>query len=422
MKNGITVVGCDLKHSPSVSISVWIKSGSRFENGLEKGYSHFIEHMLFRGTKSRSGYEIARQVDKLGGIINAATTREYTYFYLSIIYSRVDFAFDILSDMIFFSRFQESQFEKEKKIVLEEIYTSYDSPEDFTHDKFTELAFRKQPLGRNILGNPKSISACNSINLKKYMRKTYHPRKILLSVAGNIRREDMEALARKYFYRRGEKSKLISSSKNHKKSGTYEPPRFKGGRYHVDRNSQQVHICFGYPGISQSSPLKDALYVFDNLFGGSMSSMLFQEVREDLGLCYSIDSFYSMYKDTGIFGIYCATSAANFKKTVDEIIKRLSNVNEKFLTEQILEESKQSICGRIALGLETSESIMMDIAMQEILYQEYIPLRKKITGIQKVSLQNVKNLITEICSNKVPLLLSVGRLKKKMQTYFPSFD
>jgi len=376
--------------------------------------------MLFRGTKHRSGYEIARQVDKLGGIINAATTREYTYLFLTIIYSRADFAFDLLSDMIFFSRFQTSQCEKEKKIVLEEIYTCYDSPEEFTQDKFTELAFPKHPLGSNILGNPKSISSCNSVSLKKFMREMYHPENILVSVAGNIQKEEVESLAKKYFYKRCDESKLISVKKRKGLNRNYNHPEFNGGRYHVNRNSQQVHICFGMPSIPQNSPLKEAMYVFDNLFGGSMSSLLFQEVREQLGLCYSIDSFYSMYKDTGVFGIYCSTSSENFKKTIDQIYRRLRNFSKKYLTEELLEESKLSICGRIMLGLETSESIMMDIALQEILYKKYIPPRKKIKKIQDVTMEMVQKLVDNICSCDKPLLLSVGKLNKKMQNYFPS--
>jgi predicted Zn-dependent peptidase len=413
-------VGCRLKQSASISISVCVKTGSRFESSLEKGYSHFIEHMLFRGTKHRTGYEIARQVDKLGGIINAATTREYTYLFLTIIYSRADFAFDLLSDMIFFSRFQTSQCEKEKKIVLEEIYTCYDSPEEFTQDKFTELAFPKHPLGGNILGNTKSISACNSVSLKKFMREMYHPENILVSIAGNIRKEEVESLAKKYFFRRSRESKLISDKKRKTINRNYSHPEFKGGRYHVNRNTQQVHICFGLPSIPQNSLMREALYVFDNLFGGSMSSLLFQEVREQLGLCYSIDSFYSMFKDAGVFGVYCSTSSENFKKTIDEIYRRLKNFSNKFLTEEKLEESKLSICGRIMLGLETSESIMMDIALQEVLYREYISPGKKIKKIQSVTIDMVKKLVDDMCSCKNPLLLSVGKLNKKMQNYFPS--
>ena len=297
LDNGVRILAENIPTVRSVSIGVWIGTGSRFETKEENGISHFLEHMFFKGTKKRTAAEIAESFDRIGGQVNAFTSKEYTCYYAKVLDDHAEYAVDVLSDMFFNSVFDETELKKEKNVVFEEIKMVDDTPDDIVHDLLSEASYGSHALGYSILGTVDTLETFNGDTLRDYMARFYTGDHVVISIAGNITDEVIEQL-------KGTFSMVKPTTFKHQD----DRPTFLSNTIVRKKETEQAHLCLGYPGLAIGEKNVYALVLLNNLLGGSMSSRLFQEIREKRGLCYSVFSYHSSYQDSGMLTIYAGTA------------------------------------------------------------------------------------------------------------------
>jgi predicted Zn-dependent peptidase len=410
LPNGVRIVTKKMPHFHSVSIGIWITTGSRNENSEEKGLSHFIEHMLFKGTKKRSYLDIGREIEQVGGILNAFTTKEYTSIYAKVLDKNLSTACEILSDILINSVFNKDEIEKEKRIVLQEIFSSEDTPEEYIYDLFYTNYFKKHPLGYPILGNKNCLEGFDRNKVKKFFQKNFlEPSKVFVIVAGNVDHEEALKHFEKTFL--SLKHQNISSEKG---TLSISEPIFS---LHT-KKLEQVHIFLGSSGISAGSPKRYACYLLNTITGGSMSSRLFQEIREKRGLAYSIFSFHQSYKDTGIF----STCVSTFPNKVKEVLKVLMEEYQRLIFEPIkdheLLSAKEHLKGNLLLSFESTDGQMARIAKGEIYFNKYFSIDEMINSINKVTIDDVHTLSKEIFNKKMQNLVILGDLKEEIYPFW----
>ena len=350
LSNNLKIAYERIPHARSVSAGVWVLSGSRFEE--VSGMSHFIEHMLFKGTKTKTAREIAEKMDLTGGQLNAYTTREYTSYYALTVDKSLSEALEVLSDMVINSRFSESDIELEKNVVLEEIAMYEDSPEDLVFDLLEEHAFAGNTLGRSITGTRESVMSITRESIVEHMEKFYAPSNMVLSVAGNFNEEELLTCAEKYFG-------------NMKDSYCTFPeavkPTFAKGENTTVKEIEQANLAIGYECFGYDDDRRYPLIILNNAFGSSMSSRLFQRIREDEGLAYSVYTSLGSYKDIGLFSIYAGLKAENLKKTEKIIKEETERLLKSGLTEEEILRAKKQIAGSLILSGESVSSHMSSI-------------------------------------------------------------
>jgi predicted Zn-dependent peptidase len=400
LSSGITVLMEPIRGVVSASIGVWVKTGSRSESGEQYGYAHFVEHMLFKGTSTLSAQDIARIVDRVGGQHNAATNREYTCYYINIVSDHMELALRILSDMYYNSLFATEELDKEKNVIIEEIRMYEDTPDEFIHDLFMESMLSGNPLSHSILGTIDSIQATTRERMLGFYDGHYHNGNLLITIAGNFEEERARDLLEKYF------------------SGKRTAPAVRGERVasmpqriytrHVERELEQVHFCLGSEGIKSDDSDRWALYALSTILGGSMSSRLFQNIREKEGISYSIYSFHSSYSDCGVYGIYCATSPDNYDRALDLIIKECRDILDPGVTEEELQDARTFMIGNLALSLESVEVRMSQLAKNEMLYGRHYEFNDMVEQIESISGDDFRRIAERIFRNKRLSLVSVG--------------
>lgn len=384
LDNGVRIVAEEIKYVNSVSIGIWVKVGSRNEDESNNGMSHFIEHMLFKGTKNRTAKEIAGSIDKIGGQLNAFTSKECTCFYAKVLDTHFDIALDILSDMFFNSSFSENEIEKEKGVVLEEIGMYEDSPEDLVHDIFTQSVWSKNSLGMPILGKDETLKAFKRQDIIDYIDRNYTPENIVISVVGNFEKE----------YVLSEIEKVFSKHKTSKKDRVITPePVFTPIYKHKEKNTEQAHLCLGFKGFELSNKYTYPLLVLNNIFGGAMSSRLFQKIREEQGLAYSVFSYPSSYTDCGLLSVYAGMKPNQLDYVIELIIEEINKIKANGISEDELYDSKEQIKGSYILGLESTSGRMNSIGKSELLLDKiYSP--KEITElIDAVTMDDINHVI-----------------------------
>ena len=400
-ENGLRVILEPVESSVSVSVGLWLTRGSRNEKPEEYGYAHLAEHMLFKGTEKYTGKELARMVDRVGGQHNAATNREYTCYYINIMADYLDMAVEILSDMYYNPLFDSGELEKEKNVILEEIMMCEEAHEEYVHDLFIEYMLQRHPLSHPILGTGKIIKSASSASLRKFYGDNYRNSNAIFVIAGNFDLQKAKEVVGRCFA-------AENGSPNIDGIPVLDLPQrvqFK----HVKRSIEQVHFCVGTEGIQRNDNDRWALYALSTILGGSMSSRLFQKIREDAGLCYSIYSFHSSFSDLGLFGIYCATGSANFRKTFDLIMDECRLLkNGVSVTE--LEDAKTFMKGSLALSLESIEVRMGQLAKNEITFARHFSFDDVIKQIDSVSRDDFMRLVDRIFGNKELSIVSVGKL------------
>ena len=318
-QNGVRIVSEHLPYVRSVSVGIWVNTGSRFELPEENGITHFIEHMLFKGTANRSAREIAEEFDRIGGEVNAFTTKEHTCYYTKVLDHHGKHAISILADMFFHSTFEKEELEKEKQVVLEEILMSEDAPDDDIHEQLWRVMYPHDALGLPILGTSETVHTFTSDSIREYMERHYCPENIVISVTGNVSK-DLLLYIENVFSHFEQTEKAVKS--------TLTFPTFHSGKFVKQRDVEQSHIALSYPAISVKHPDLNNFIVLNNILGGNMSSRLFQEVREDRGLAYTIFSYQSCYEDVGSLTIYGSTNNQQLpllQQTIDEIIGKHSS-------------------------------------------------------------------------------------------------
>lgn len=401
LENGITLLLEPIEGVVSVSAGVWLSVGSRHEQASQYGFAHFVEHMLFKGTDSRSANDLARAVDRVGGQQNAATNREYTSYYITVVADYVDLALEILSDMYYNSIFNEEEFLRERDVILEELRMYEDTPDELIHDIFMEKMLQDHPLAHQILGTPEIIGAAKRDDLYSFYRNAYTPENTVVALAGNIDVEKIIRQAEKFFSRSDDRRTF------EKPSLTGNSPRIAS--FHIPRELEQVHFCLGVDGINRTDEDRWALYALSTILGGSMSSRLFQNLREKAGLCYSVYSFHSSYSDRGIFGIYSATSPGKFEKAVEMALEEVRKLLRNGVTSEELEDSKAFMKGNLALSMESTDVRMGQLARNYMGYGRHFSFSEISERISNISLDDFERISHKLFKDQEATLISIGR-------------
>ena len=374
----------------SVSIGVWVGVCSKHETSENNGISHFIEHMLFKGTTTRSARDIAEAFDSIGGHTNAFTSKEYTCFYAKVLDQHVGYALEILSDMFFNPKLSEEDVEKEKKVILEELHMYEDTPDDLVHDLIAEATFKDHALGYSILGRKEVLENLQAEQLKEFMRKYYTPQRTVLAVAGNFDEQEVIRLAELYFDRFENLSSSVEQTE----------PRVTSEHLLRVKRTEQAHLCIGLEGLPLGDSKLYALILLNNILGGSMSSRLFQEVREERGLAYSVFSYHTSFQETGSLHIYAGTSISQIEKVYEVCTNILQDLATNGITEKELEIGKEQLKGHLMLSLESTNARMSRIAKNELLLNRHVTLDEMVAEIDAITLEDVHQLSSKLFRQK----------------------
>ena len=403
--NGLRIVLEEIPTVRSVAIGIWIGTGSRNENEKNNGISHFLEHMFFKGTEKRTSQEIAEAFDSIGGQVNAFTSKEYTCYYAKVLDNHAPYALEVLSDMFFHSRFDPEEVEKEKKVVLEEIKMYEDTPDDIVHDLLNKAIFENHPLGYPILGTEETLESFTQDTLREYMERTYTPENVVISIAGNVK-DSFISEVEKYFGSYERKSQI----------STKADPTFHKNSIVRRKETEQAHLCLGFEGIPIGDRFIYPLIVANNILGGSMSSRLFQDVREKRGLAYSIFSYHTSYEDTGTVTIYGGTGANQLEDLFSTIWKTIDVLKENGITEKELKNSKEQLKGNLMLSLESTNSRMSRNGKNELILKEHKSLDEMVQLIDAVTKDEVNDIFQRIfnSSYSVSLISPDGKLPSNL--------
>ena len=387
LKNGLTIVGEEIPYLKSVSLGVWINTGSRLESAKESGVSHFIEHMLFKGTKNRSAKDIARDIDSLGGEINAFTNKECTCYYVNLLDEHINKGIDVLSDMILNSSFNSDDIDKERFVILEELKMYEDSLDDLSYDLLAENIYPNDGLGRNILGNRDTIKNLSREDILNHYNKYYLPNNAIISICGNFKFNEVVKVIEDKFENWEPKDVDI----------LVEEAKFTPCFVAKNKDSEQVNIAISLKAIPEESEKEAyALAVVNNVFGGSTSSRLFQNIREDKGLVYSIYSSQTLFRKCGELGIFASTSEEYLKEVYDLIIKEIKEIKENYITEEELEQSKKQLKGNYILSLESINAKMLSHGESMLLNNKIKDEDEIIEHINSVNMEQVKAIINKV--------------------------
>jgi predicted Zn-dependent peptidase len=398
LPNGIRVVTERMHHVRSVAVGVWVDTGSRHEPMTHSGISHFIEHLVFKGTESRSAEDIAQAVDSVGGQMDAFTTKEHTCFYVTVLDEHLPLAADLLSDVLLHPRFAGDDIEREKTVVLQEFRMVEDTPDDLIHDLFAERVWPAHPLGRPILGDKKIVLALDPDTVRRYFREEYCPERITIAAAGHVEHDHLLELLGQRFegFRTGCPLR----------DGV--PPDLARQVELIDKPLEQVHFVMGGAGLAQTATDRYALFLLNTVIGGGMSSRLFQEVRERQGLVYSIHSGNAAFRDSGLFYIYAGTEPAHFGRVVDLVMQELRRVRDQGITADELGRAKANLKGNLMLSLESTSSRMSRVAKHELYFGRAFSLEEMLAAIEAVRLGDVEALIGRLLRATSLSLVALG--------------
>ena len=342
LPNGVRIVTENITYVQSVALGIWVGVGARDEDGPVRGISHVIEHMLFKGTPTRNAQQIADEIDSVGGDINAFTSKENTCYYARILSEHVPLAVDVLSDMFLNSSLDPEEMGRELNVILEEIKRRDDEPDDLVHDLFTETLWPGHVLGKSVIGTPETVSALKPQTLRDYMARRYSPDTIVIAAAGNLNHDEIVEMVRARFGH-------LTGSKADWRTPDADPQPNPATAY-IEKPIEQVNLVLGTNGYSQLADEKYTLSILDNVLGGSMSSRLFQEIREKRGLAYSVGSYTQNFREGGYFAVYAGTSADTAAQVIDLVRAEFKNVRENNITEKELNRAKNQFRGSIVMG------------------------------------------------------------------------
>lgn len=407
LPNGLRVVGEKLTHVRSCTVGVWVKVGSMNEKPEENGMSHFIEHMVFKGTQTRSARDIAEEMDMVGGQLNAFTSKECTCYYAKVTDDELALAVDILADLALRPVFDEKELNKERGVVLEEISMVEDTPEDLVHELLSDAQYNGS-LRLPILGPADQIRKYTREDMVRYWAKHYVPENMVLAIAGNYDWDAFLKLVDQYFdsfpnQRAGEEE-------------AFEAQHFVSGRKAKSKDVEQLHICLGYPGVESNCDEIYPLSILNNALGGGMSSRLFQRIREDLGMAYSVYTYPSSYRGVGSFNVYVGTNPENGETVIRELKEQLALFLEKGMTEKEFKSAKAQLRGGFLLGLESSSGRMQSLGRRMLLYGKVTTPEETIAKIDAVTMESVMELAQKLLCAK-PSAAIVGKDAQKYLEY-----
>jgi predicted Zn-dependent peptidase len=389
-----------MPHVRSVAIGLWVKVGSRYERAEYAGVSHFIEHLLFKGTESRSAEDIARAIDSVGGTLDAFTSRENTCFYAKVLGQHLPLAVDLLSDLLLHPRLDSEDVEKERRVVLEEIKMVEDDPDDLIHDIFAQQVWRDHPLGRPILGTRQTLQAITRQAVIEHLRDYYQPNEVIVAAAGDLEHDRVVDLIRS----------ALGDWQGRSVPSNGGSPVCYHTVHHEERDSAQLHLVLGAEGLPYNHRHRYAFFLQNAILGSSMSSRLFQEIREKRGLAYSIYSYQASYQDSGLMAVYAGTSAESYPQVVDLIRAEFARLRDEPVDLDELQRAKDQLKGNLLLGLEGTSSRMTRLAKAEIYFQRYFDLDEIIRGIDEVSAETFADLNRALLAPERYALTTIGHL------------
>lgn len=399
LKNGVRIYTEFMPHMRSVAVGVWVGSGSRRETPEISGISHFTEHMLFKGTKTRSAEDIARAADSIGGGLDAFTSKELVSYNVKVLDEHLPQAFDILSDLVLHPRFDNGDIEKEKGVILEEIKMENDNPEATLHEIFSRTFWKNHALGRPILGTRQTVKSFNGDTLRRFHKEVYAPSNLMITAAGNVRHRGLVDLVSREFA--GLKGPAVKQ-----RPATPEPHAQLVFR--AKQSLEQVHLYLGVPALPLAHPARFSAYVLNTLLGGGMSSRLFQNIRERQGLAYSVFSEMNLYRDAGCLTVYAGTGTRTARRVVESIVKELRDLQDHLVTAEELRRVKDHLKGSFVLGLESSSSRMGNLARQQLYFGRFVSIDEMLDAIEAVSAAQVQKLAQQFFDTKRMTLAMLG--------------
>jgi len=386
LSNGLVVITEQMSHVRSVAAGIWLKHGSRLEPSDLNGISHFIEHMVFKGTERRTAEDIAREADRIGGMLDAFTSKEHVCFNTRIIDEHLPAAFDILADLVLEPQFAEEEITREKSVIFEEIKMAQDNPEDLVHELFSENFWYKQALGKPILGTRETVEAFNRPKLRDWFGHWYSPNQIVITAAGNVSHAQLLDLVGSRFADRK------PSADGHSEIAPSPEPRIT---LRAKRELEQVHLCLGVAAFPMADERRFAASLLNSLLGGGMSSRLFQNIREKQGLAYSIFSEMNPYRDAGMLSVYSATSADKTARLIQSVLAEFRNLKEQLVTEEEVRRAKDHLKGALLLSMESTGSRMAHIARHFLYFGRFFSVDELISQLESVTRQDIQHVAQE---------------------------
>ena len=400
LDNGIRIITENIPHAHSVSIGIWVTTGSRHEKLENNGVVHFIEHLLFKGTPTRTAREIAREIDSVGGVLNAFTGREYVCYYAKILSEYLPKAVDLLSDIFLNSVFDPDEIEKERKVILQEIWMLKDAPDSYIHDLFYQNFWKSHPLGMSIIGSEESVAGLSRDVIVAARAARLKAEDIIITAAGKVAHNELLLLLNGLF------SEVPSGSFNGK---CFEPAYEKRVDV-VEKDLEQIHLCLGTKALPQNHPFRYESYILNTVFGGSMSSRLFQEIRENKGLAYSIYSYITSHSDAGSMIVYAGTSAEQMQEVINITLAEMLKLKTEPVPPQELILAKEHLKGNLLLSLESCDNLMTRLAKNEIYFGRHATIEEITTGIEKVTSESIMQLSNMLFDDNCFTLQVVGKL------------
>ena len=402
LNNGLRVVTEKIPSVRSITLGIWIDVGSRNESKDINGVSHLIEHMLFKGTKNRSSKEIASSLESIGGSLNAFTSKEQTCYIARILDEHLEEAVDVLSDITCNATLTPINLKREKKVVCEEIVESIETPSDRIHDLFAQSYWGDNPIGRPILGELDNITAMPRAKILKYIKNNYKAESVVIAASGSVSHNKLLKLVKEKFnFPNGKAEQFENASREKEQSIAVTP-----------NENNQIHLCLGYPGVDYLSKDKLTALAMHVSLGGGMSSTLYQKIREEKGLAYTVFTFLDIYRDAGVFGAYLATDKKNLKAAVDISLKQIEKLKKNRLTEDALNKVKAQLKGHLTLGMESTSSRMNRLARNEIMLGTYNPLKKTLKDIDRITTSDILTLSNSLFDRSKLALAVLGPVEK----------
>jgi predicted Zn-dependent peptidase len=398
LASGLRLVTESMPHVRSVTVGVWLTRGSRHESDAESGVAHFVEHMLFKGTTTRSAQAIAQTIDSIGGQLDAFTAKEYAGYYIKVLDDHVPLAIDLLSDLIMRPAFNAADIEREQGVILEEIKMVEDAPDDLVHEVFAQQFWSRHPLGRPILGTPETVGSFDAARLRAYFTRTYLAHNLVIAAAGHLEHSALRALVEQAF------ADLPPGGA----APGDDPPAVTPGLVVREKDIEQSHLCLGTPAYPQADDDRHALYVLNTILGGSMSSRLFQHIREERGLAYAVFSSLTTYSDAGAITIYAGCAVEKVNEVIELTLAELKDLREAPVEREELQRAKDHLKGSLMLSLENTSSRMSQLARQQIYFGRHFSLDELLGAIDDVSSGDVQRVAADLFRDGAPVATLVG--------------
>jgi predicted Zn-dependent peptidase len=404
LDNGTTIILEPIDYVKSISIGLFVQAGSGCESPEQNGISHFIEHMNFKGTATRTAREIAEVLDGVGGKLNAYTSKEHTSYFATVLDEHFDLALDLLGDIFFNSQYRDVDIETEKKVVLEEIKMYEDTPDEIIHDLFVRNIWPNYYLGQPVIGSSKVVKTINHDDILEYLKRYYAPENVIVSISGRM---DMDSIIHKV--------KALFGKAAPRKSASFisSEPKFRKGINLMEKETEQIHFCFGSRGISYHNQYRYPLLVLSSILGGSMSSILFQEIREKRGLVYSIFSYPLYFKNGGLFSIYTGTSKENAREVLEIIVDEIEKIKKNIPTKMIM-TAKEQLKGNIILSLESTSNKMAWNGKNYFYYGKYMSVDEVFNAIQKITIDDIVYLLDYVFDPAFYSLTGIGKFESNI--------